>query len=182
MAFRSIPFFHEVFKNLTQLLLLNTIREHSDGITLYDLKKIGHLPHSKLYRIMKKLEEEQYLIITEEKNETGRPKFIYFISKKGIKYQNLLKSKLSAIFDDIKNTYNKYEDFDTKNFLDKTTFDMWKDPIGRCMEQDVSNEEKLKHLAHIEEETINHLNNLKKTKKKLEKLIQQEKRKGKELK
>ena len=82
MAFRSIPFFHEMFKNLVQLILLNTIQEHPDGITLYDLKKIGHLPHSKIYRMMKKLEEKQYLIVTEEKNETGRTKFIHFISEK----------------------------------------------------------------------------------------------------
>ena len=176
MAFRSIPFFHEMFKNLIQLVLLNTIQEHPDGITLYDLKKIGHLPHSKLYRMMKKLEEKQFLIVTEEKNETGRPKFIHFISEEGIKYQNSLKSKLSAIFEDIKNTYNKYEDFDTHNFLEKTTFNMWKDPIGRCMDQDVSNQEKLKHLTHIEEETINYLNQIKKNRKKLEKQIQQEKR------
>ena len=53
---------------------------------------------------------------------------------------------------------------------------MWKDPIGRCMDQDVSNEEKLKHLTHIEEETINYLKQIKKNKIKLEKQIRQEKR------
>ena len=157
MWFNKIPFFHDMFHDLVTYMLFNTIDEYQDGITLYDLKKMGNIPHSKLYRMMKKQEEKKILIVKEERNDLGRPKHLYFFSEEGHKYHKELRKKLEHNITKIKMLYNSEDDFDANSFLDKINFSQWENPIERCLKHDGTNKDKLEHLRTLEEHTFNQL-------------------------
>ena len=78
---KHFNFFGNFMRELGTLLIFNTIKNCPDGLTYYDLKQYGEIPHSKIYRMMKKLEEKGDLIKKNDISiETGRPKHLYFLS------------------------------------------------------------------------------------------------------
>ena len=176
MWFKNIPIFHNMFHDLITYMLFNTIAEYQDGITLYDLKKMGNIPHSKLYRMMKRHEEKKILIVKEEHNELGRPKHLYFFSDEGHKYHKELREKIEHNISKIKMLYNSEDNFDASSFLDKINFAHWDNPIERCLNQHESNEEKLHHLRTMEECTFNQLTQIREAIAQVQKnIIKQEK-------
>ena len=81
---KHFNFFGSFMRELGTLLIFNTVRNCPNGLTYYDLKKFGEIPHSKIYRMMKKLEDKGDLIKKDDVSaETGRPKHLYFLSKQG---------------------------------------------------------------------------------------------------
>ena len=81
---RDFKFFRDFMENLRTVFIFNTIKSYPEGLTYYDLKKFGDIPHSKIYRMMKLLEERGDLIREDDiSKETGRPKHLYFLSQQG---------------------------------------------------------------------------------------------------
>ena len=81
----SFEFFQHFTKELHTIFILNTVKEYPNGITYYDLQQMGNIPHSKIYREMKKLEEEGILRREDEKGSVGRQKHCYFLTEAGEK-------------------------------------------------------------------------------------------------
>ena len=100
---RDFKFFRDFMENLRTIFIFNTIKSYPEGITYYDLKKFGDIPHSKIYRMMKSLEEKGDLLRKDDiSKETGRPKHLYFLSEQGKSRLVELRKNMGDLFDLIK--------------------------------------------------------------------------------
>ena len=174
---KNFGFFREFIDDLKTLFLFNTIKNKPEGLTYYDLKQYGSIPHSKIYRMMKKLEEEGDLVRKDDfSKDTGRPKHLYSLSEQGkIKLRDL-KIKLGEFFEFLKYRFpTTNTDFDHESFLQEATFKVWASPIEHIMRQEVSNEGKLKALSKMESRLTEYLKKVQTTRNKLEKMIQNSK-------
>ncbi|MFX1353071.1 MAG: PadR family transcriptional regulator [Promethearchaeota archaeon] len=149
---KQFKFFHEFMNDLRMIFIFNTIKEYKDGMTYYDLTQYGNIPHSKIYRIMKSLEEDGDLVRKDDiSQETGRPKHLYFLSDKGAKKLDDLRKKIGEIFEFIKLRFpESNSDLDHSKFLNEATFNVWSSPIEFIINKDISDEKKLKALSEIE--------------------------------
>jgi len=160
--------------DLQMIFIFNTIRSYPDGMTYYDLTQYGNIPHSKIYRIMKSLEESGDLIRKDDiSKETGRPKHLYFLSDKGERKLEELRRKIGEIFEFIKLRFPESNaDLSHTKFLNEATFSVWASPVEFIMQKDISDEKKLKALSEIESDLIKLLEQLHIERNKLEKNIQ----------
>lgn len=131
-------------------MLLNTMENFSDGMTYYDLKQFGNIPHSKIYRIMKKLEELGYLR-KKELIELGRPKHLYFITDKGLEYGESIREEIRKYLEFI-HIRQIHPEYDFEKDLLKATLDIWASPVEFVLNQDISDEEKLEIFHEIKED------------------------------
>jgi len=93
---KGFKFFIDFSEDLKTIFIFNTVKNFPEGLTYYDLKKFGNIPHSKIYRMMKILEEGKFLLIKSDiSKETGRPKHLYFITEKGENKLTDLREKIS---------------------------------------------------------------------------------------
>ena len=139
--------------DLHTLLFLNFITQHKEGVTFYDLKQIENLPASRVYRKMKKLEEEGYLEKTEQQNVTGRPKFVFKISQMGLSLQDTLKTKLLKVTNLLAAQYPKHTDFDIESFLKQGTLILFKSPLQHILENSkLEPQEKLQCLQNMKQD------------------------------
>ena len=80
---KQFNFFKDFMREISTLFVFNTIKNSPNGLTYYDLTQFGNIPHSKIYRLMKNLEENGDLIKKDDiSSETGRPKHLYFLKAK----------------------------------------------------------------------------------------------------
>ncbi|MHA1987946.1 MAG: PadR family transcriptional regulator [Promethearchaeota archaeon] len=171
---KEFKFFQEFFDDFRLIFIFNTIKDFKNGLTLYDLKKYGNIPHSKIYRTMKELEEDGFLSMEKEglNNECGRPKHLYFLSERGEEKLLELRSKIAKIFEFIKLRFPKSNsDMDYEKFLNEATFKVWSNPVDYILNQNISVEEKLSVLSGMESDLLNLLEKVQKEKKKIEKEI-----------
>jgi DNA-binding PadR family transcriptional regulator len=162
----------EIWHDLHTLLLLNFITQRSEeGLTYYDLQQYDNVPHSRIYRAMKKLEEEGYLSKSTESNETGRPKHLFKISPKGKQYRDELQIKLRNVLNVIKSKFPEHMDFDIDSFLEDGTIKLFKTPIQHVLESDMQPKEKLKCLKAMKQDHQEILQDIRKNIQKLEKMI-----------
>ena len=175
---KNLSYFHDIWKDIRLLLLFNTLKASPEGLTYYDLQKFGkdRLNPTKIYRMMNHLYEEKLLLRVEEQNEQGRPKYKFFISKKGEEYAKYLKESLLQNFEFIKQRIpsDKNQDFDINQLIDSATFHIWQDPVSTCLHQNISNKEKLEFFNQLESKLIKQLKHVQKHKKKLQKQIEKE--------
>ena len=166
---KHFNFFGTFMRELGTLLIFNTIRNCPDGLTYYDLKQFGEIPHSKIYRMMKKLENKGYLIKKDDiSSETGRPKHLYFLSKQGEIRFDELRENLEKYFEFIKERFPTADSsFDHKTFLKEATFNVWSSPVEYIIQKDLPNEKKLKFLSRMESDLTQMLEKIRKEKKKL---------------
>lgn len=170
---KNFNFFHSFMKDLSIFFIFNTIKGKPDGLTYYDLTQYGNIPHSKIYRIMKKLEKSGDLLHQDASQETGRPKHLYFLSEQGGIKLKELQTKLGEYFEFFKSRLPDISpDFDHKKFLKEATFKVWASPIEHLMGQDISDEEKYEKLLNLESYIIQFLKKVKNVKRKLEKKLQ----------
>lgn len=166
---KGFKFFREFMDDLKTIFIFNTIKSYPNGLTYYDLQQFGNIPHSKIYRMMKLLEEEGDLIKKNAiSNETGRPKHLYFLSTQGeLKLENLRK-KLGEIFEFVKLRFPKEApNFDHDTFLREGTFKIWSNPVEFIMRKNVSDSVKLNDLLNMEKDVTYILRRIRKEKKKL---------------
>ena len=79
---REFNFLKNFMREINSLFIFNTIKNSPNGLTYYDLTKFGNIPHSRIYRLMKRLEDNGDLFKESDiSSETGRPKHLYFLTK-----------------------------------------------------------------------------------------------------
>ena len=149
----------ELWKKIQHLLVLNTFEQNPEGLTLYDLKKIGHIPHSKIYRLMNKLESEGILQKREQKGETGRPKFIFSLTDKGKSELSELRANLQKELADLKKSMpesSPLRAYSLDELLNKGNLGVFKDPVERILCKDIPNVEKIGLLSTLESDLEEH--------------------------
>jgi len=168
---KGFKFFIDFSEDLKTIFIFNTVKNFPEGLTYYDLKKFGNIPHSKIYRMMKELAEGNFLLIRSDiSKETGRPKHLYFITEKGENKLTELRDKIGKIFEFIKHRFPESGmEFDHETFLKGATFSVWSSPVEYIMQKNVSNEEKLVALTHMEKDVDGILIKIRKEKQKLQK-------------
>ena len=166
---KHFNFFGNFMRELETLLIFNTLKIYPKGLTYYDLKQYGAIPHSKIYRMMKKLEEKGDLIKKDDTSiETGRPKHLYFLSKQGETRLGDLRENLGKYFKFIKERFPSANGtFNHESFLKEATFKVWASPVENIIQKDISNEKKIKILSHMESDLNKMLEKIRKEKKKL---------------
>jgi len=142
--------FFEFWKKIQHLLVLNTFDQNPKGLTLYDLKKIGHIPHSKIYRLMNKLESEGILQKIEQKGETGIPKYIFSLTDKGNREVSELRLSLQTELENLKPSLPE-SSYNLDELLNKGNLGVFKDPIERILCKDIQNVEKIELLTDLED-------------------------------
>ena len=159
-------------RELGTLLIFNTIKNCPNGLTYYDLKQYGEIPHSKIYRMMKKLEDKGDLIKKDDVSiETGRPKHLFFLSKQGETRLVDLRENLGKYFEFIKERFpSAKSDFDHETFLKEATFKVWSSPVEHVIQKDIPNEKKIKILSRMESDLTNMLEKIRREKKKISEL------------
>lgn len=167
---KHFNFFGNFMRELTTLFIFNTLKNYPKGLTYYDLKQYGEIPHSKIYRMMKKLEEKGDLIKKDDISvETGRPKHLYSLSKQGEARLDDLRENLGKYFKFIKERFPSANgNFDHESFLKEATFKVWSSPVENIIQKDISNEKKIKILSRMESDLITMLEKIRKERKKLE--------------
>ena len=167
---RGFKFFGDFLEDFKLILIFNTVKEIPEGLTYYDLKKFGNIPHSKIYRMMKELAEEGYLSIKDDiSKDTGRPKHLYFMTDKGENKLIDLRQKIGKIFELIKQRFPESGiEFDHEKILKGATFSIWSSPVEYIMQKDISNEEKLEILTFMEKDVDEILQKIRKEKLKLQ--------------
>ncbi len=156
MASEQLNYLQNFIESFKQLVIFNTIADHpnSNGLTYYDLTQIDpHIPHSRIYRAMKKLTEEGYLNETEEKRtnekgiEMGRPKKYYTLTNEGGEHRKILQEDVQRLANDvIENLTRDLSKFNLKN--------MPRPRMGHCdeiIDSDDTPEEKLQKLTEHED-------------------------------
>ncbi len=169
---KGFKFFIEFSEELKTLFMFNTIKDFPEGLTYYDLKKFGNIPHSKVYRMMKELAEEGFLSIKDDvSKDTGRPKHLYFLTDKGESKLLDLREKIGKIFEFIKYRFPESSiEFDHEKFLKDATFSVWSSPVEYIMQKDIPNKEKINILTYMEKDVKEILLKIRKEKVKLQKL------------
>ncbi|MHA2181050.1 MAG: PadR family transcriptional regulator [Promethearchaeota archaeon] len=169
---KEFKFFQEFFDDFRLIFIFNTVKDYQNGLTFYDLKKYGNIPHSKIYRTMKALEEDGFLSMKKETlgNESGRPKHLFFLSEKGEEKLSELRIKIAKIFEFIKLRFpQSNSDLDYDKFLNEATFKVWSNPVDYILSQKISDEDKVYVLSGMESDLLNILEKVRKEKKKIEK-------------
>jgi len=169
---KGFKFFIEFSTDLKTLFIFNTVKDFKEGLTYYDLKKFGNIPHSKIYRMMKQLAEKGFLSIKDDvSKDTGRPKHLYFLTDKGESRLSDLRGKIGKIFEFIKLRFPESGiEIDHEKFLKEATFSVWSSPVEFVMQKDISTEEKLEILTYMEKDVNDILQKIRKEKEKLQKL------------
>lgn len=151
---------HQYWHLLHTVLLFNFIEQQSQGVTYYDIQQIENVPASRTYRFMKKLEEEGYLEKKEEQNETGRPKYVFFITSQGFTQKKLLTKKLKSILELLQTAFPAKMDFDIDLFLKKGTIAMFETPLEHLQKSSCPIEKKLELLETMREDHEDRLNKI----------------------
>ena len=168
---KGFKFFIDFSEDLKTIFLFNTIKDFPEGLTYYDLKKFGNIPHSKIYRMMKELAEEGYLSIKDDvSKDTGRPKHLYFLTERGESKLIELLQKVGKIFEFIKHRFPETGmECDHEKFLKGATFSVWSSPVEFIMQKDITDDEKLNALTYMENDVNGILLKIRKEKHKLQK-------------
>ena len=170
---KDFKFFRDFMDSLKTIFIFNTIKSYSEGLTYYDLKKFGNIPHSKIYRMMKSLKEEGYLIRKDDTSkETGRPKHLYFLSEQGELKLKELRENIGEFFDWLILRFpDDIPEFDHKKFLENATFQVWASPVEYVMCKEISDEDKFEALTELESDVNNILSKIRKEKNNLQNKI-----------
>jgi len=169
---KEFKFFHEFMIDLKSIFIFNTVDSYPNGMTYYDLKQYGNIPHSKIYRMIKKLEEQGYLTRRNGiSNDTGRPKHLYFLSEEGKIRLQELKGRLGEILKFIKLRFpDNLEDFNHEKLLN-ATYAVWSSPVEFIFQLDIEEEKKLKLLSDMEADLKDLLKKIGVAKQKIERVI-----------
>ncbi|MHA1679672.1 MAG: PadR family transcriptional regulator [Promethearchaeota archaeon] len=156
-------------------MVLNTIHSKHccGGVTCYELQKEAEgIPNSKVYRMVRQLEEAGYL--EKVKERTGsRPKHLFSLSEAGLLHLDELKEYLRNFFKKLEDYFQEYieKSFDINAFLHEAVlFGRHHDGlmIKRVLDHDnLSKDEKMALLNEIEEDLENMMKFIKSAKEEL---------------
>ncbi|HMF34375.1 MAG TPA: PadR family transcriptional regulator [Candidatus Lokiarchaeia archaeon] len=140
-------------ENLHHFLLLNTIKQHEGGLAFSDMKGMHAGNPSFLYREMRKLTDEGFLVtqIDQHEREGGRPKQLFTLTDAGFQKLEELQDSLRGIFEGIQTRFPLGEhDINVGEFLEKGTFQDLLNPIDYFLQKNLPVEEKLRILGEME--------------------------------
>jgi len=120
---QEFTIFESFAEKLHQLLLLNTIKQCSDGLAFSDFKEMGCQAPSRVYRCLKKLEEDGYLASQATIQSSGRPKQPFILTPTGIQKLQELKESLRQNLEWIQTRFSeKTQEMNVGEFLEKGSF------------------------------------------------------------
>lgn len=156
-------------ENFKELLLLNTIanNDNPNGFTYGDLTEIDpHIPHTRIYRAIKKMHEMGYLNMKEEDVEIpGRPKHFYFLNEFGKQRHAVLKQTILSMFETVQEHLEQYLD---EVDLHQEDFSRFR-PINKILSCNESVDQKREKLEEMEEFHQEMLKKITEAKEKLQK-------------
>jgi predicted transcriptional regulator len=161
--------FHDFMHEIKELIMFNTLKEYPEGLTFYDLQKIGNIPHSKIYRGMKKLEEQGYLRKETIQNKSGRPKYLYFLIED--KASNRIEEVKSKLKQHLAVLGKKFPHIGFDQTLLSKTFKDWQSPLQKICNSSISDKEKYEKLSEFGKDLEDMLKQIEKIKAKLLKQI-----------
>lgn len=91
------PLSRGAFRDLKNFFILTMLADHTEGITGYQIQEKYKIPRSNVIRILRKLEEKNF-VETEESIIDGRAQKKYRITTKGKEYLDELKEKWASKF------------------------------------------------------------------------------------
>ncbi|MHA1734341.1 MAG: helix-turn-helix transcriptional regulator [Promethearchaeota archaeon] len=161
---RKFHFFKEVFREVTNYMLLNTIRLHSErgGLSYSGVcSEYEDVPKTRVYRAIKAMEEKGWLVAKEQKTG-GRPKRLYGLSSAGEAELERLRETLLSFLQSIRDHFPRELEGepDPRQFLENLTFTSFVDPVHFILHQDMPEGEKLELLERLAgdlEEKLEHV-------------------------
>jgi DNA-binding PadR family transcriptional regulator len=170
---RGFEFFQQFNRDLHTIFILNTIKSYPNGITYYDLQQMGNIPHSKIYREMKKLEEDGILRKVEERGEVGRQKHLYFLTEKGDQERLRIIQSLEQQLDLLSHRLNQKNQNEMKQLINEGTFKVWCSPAEFVANSEIPLEKKIEMLEDMDVDLTNLLERIRKLKKQLKKQMEE---------
>ena len=96
MSQQQFTIFETFAEKIHQLLLLNTIKQNPEGLAFSDFKEMGCQAPTKVYRILKKLEEDGFLATQSTPPSSGRPKQPFVLTPRGVQKLQELKDHAAS--------------------------------------------------------------------------------------
>ncbi|OLS14363.1 MAG: hypothetical protein RBG13Loki_2012 [Promethearchaeota archaeon CR_4] len=128
---QDFTIFESFAEKLHQLLLLNTIKQRSEGLAFSDFKEMGCEAPSRVYRCLKNLEEDGFLTSQAAPQSSGRPKQPFILTPRGIQKLQEIKESLRKIFEWIRTRFpEETQDVNVAEFLEKGSFHPLRLPIN----------------------------------------------------
>ncbi|MFX1284685.1 MAG: MarR family transcriptional regulator [Promethearchaeota archaeon] len=93
----SFPLSRSAFRDLKNFFILTMLADHTEGITGYQIQEKYRIPRSNVIRILRKLEEKNF-VETAESVIDGRAQKKYLITLKGKEHLDELKEKWATKF------------------------------------------------------------------------------------
>ncbi len=125
------------------------------------LQQYEQIPHSRIYRTIKCLEERGLLEKKVQHNELGRPKYVYFLNDSGKSHQQELRTELKEFFTLLRSRYPEEMDFNINDFLSQSNFTMFQNPLQQLVSMDLPSEDILQRLYEMEKYHVNILKDIK---------------------
>jgi DNA-binding MarR family transcriptional regulator len=149
---QEFTIFESFAEKLHQLLLLNTINQCSDGLAFSDFKEMGCEAPSRVYRCLKKLEEDGFLTSQATPQSSGRPKQPFILTPTGIQKLQEIKEYLRKIFELIRTRFSEEtQDINIAEFLEKGSFHRFGTPMDFILQNtSIPIEKKHKILVEME--------------------------------
>jgi DNA-binding PadR family transcriptional regulator len=159
---QEFTIFETFTEKIHQLLLLNTIQQSPEGLAFSDFKEMGCEAPTKVYRILKKLEEDGYLTTQTTPQSSGRPKQPFILTSSGVQKLQELRDSLREILEGIRTRFpEKTRDLNIPEFLEKGTFHHFGTPGDFILQNDsIPVEKKRRILTEMEKMLSNELNKI----------------------
>ncbi len=167
---QEFTLFETFTEKIHQLLLLNTIKQSPEGLAFSDFKEMGCEAPTRVYRILKKLEEDGYLTTQTTPPSSGRPKQPFVLTKTGLQKLQELKDSLREILEGIRARFpEKTQNLNIPEFLEKGTFHHFGTPADFILQNSsIPAEKKRQILAEMEKMLSNEIEKIHSALKQLE--------------
>ena len=127
---QEFTLFETFAEKIHQLLLLNTIQQSPEGLAFSDFKGMGCQTPTKVYRLLKKLEEDGFLSTQIYPQASGRPKQLFMLTPIGLEKLKELRENLRGILEGIQARFpGESRDLNIPGFLEKGTFHHLRTPV-----------------------------------------------------
>ncbi len=156
---QEFTLFETFAEKIHQLLLLNTIKQSPEGLAFSDFKEMGCEAPTRVYRILKKLEEDGYLTAQTTLPSSGRPKQPFVLTPTGIQKLQELKESLREILQGIQSRFpENTRNLSISEFLEKGTFHHFGTPVDFILQNtSIPAEKKRQILTEMEKMLSNDL-------------------------
>ncbi len=156
---QEFTIFETFTEKIHQLLLLNTIQQSPEGLAFSDFKEMGCEAPTRVYRILKKLEEDGYLTTQTTPQSSGRPKQPFVLTATGTEKLQKLRESLREILEGVRTRFpEKTHILNIPEFLEKGTFCHLRTPADFILQNSsIPAEKKRQILTEMEKMLTNEI-------------------------